>query len=188
MTFVFGGTLKGSCSVTSKVLFSKSTLRQRKPKIVRVNYRETVAEILSKTYFGALREFCEANGSKSSGHCLLEESMNYHAHYYGNLMQCLREMSIPGVDGLAMKTENYLSEGWPIFMAVKYASSVATLTDKDRLVMMETCATDLPSAMAYNDEQYKQFRTTLNNIFSTVSHTSIPMLPQICLPIMQKSF
>lgn len=134
-------------------------------KIVRVNYRETVAEILSKTYFGALREFCEANGSKSSGHCLLEESMNYHAHYYGNLMQCLREMSIPGVDGLAMKTENYLSEGWPIFMAVKYASSVATLTDKDRLVMMETCATDLPSAMAYNDEQYKQFRTTLNNIF-----------------------
>lgn len=72
-------------------------------KIVRVNYRETVAEILSKTYFGALREFCEANGSKSSGHCLLEESMNYHAHYYGNLMQCLREMSIPGVDGLARR-------------------------------------------------------------------------------------
>lgn len=32
MTFVFGGTLKGSCSVTSKVLFSKSTLRQRKHK------------------------------------------------------------------------------------------------------------------------------------------------------------
>lgn len=33
MTFVFGGTLKGSCSETSKVLFSKSTLRQRSPKI-----------------------------------------------------------------------------------------------------------------------------------------------------------
>ena len=39
-------------------------------KIVRVNYRETVAEILSKTYFGALREFCEANGSKHfDPHC-----------------------------------------------------------------------------------------------------------------------
>lgn len=134
-------------------------------KIVRVNYRETVAEILSKTYFGSLREFCEKHGTKSSGHCLLEESMNYHAHYYGNLMQCLREMSIPGVDGLSMKTENYLNEGWPIFMAVKYASSVATLTDKDRLVMMEICATDLPTSGEYTEDQYRQFKTTLNNIF-----------------------
>lgn len=33
ITFVFGGTLKGSCSITSKVPFSKSTLRQRKPSI-----------------------------------------------------------------------------------------------------------------------------------------------------------
>ena len=37
MTFVFGGTLKGSCSVTSKVLFSKSTLRQRKNSQERIN-------------------------------------------------------------------------------------------------------------------------------------------------------
>ena len=29
MTFVFGGTLKGNCSETSKVLFSKSALRKR---------------------------------------------------------------------------------------------------------------------------------------------------------------
>lgn len=134
-------------------------------KLVRVNYRETIAELLSDTYFGKLREFCEANGTSSSGHCLLEESMTYHAYYYGNLLQCLREMSIPGVDVLSMKPENFMSEGWPIFMAVKYASSVATLTDKDRLVMMELCATDLPATGEYTDEQFRLFKTSLNNAF-----------------------
>ena len=132
-------------------------------KIVRVNYRETVAELLSKNYFGKLREFCEANGTKSSGHCLLEESMAYHAYYYGNLMQCLREMSIPGCDGLSMKTDSFMNEGWPIFMACKYASSVANLKG-NRMTMMEICAVDLPQDKEYNEEQYRNFKTSLSDI------------------------
>lgn len=132
-------------------------------KIVRVNYRETVAELISKNYFAKLREFCEANGTKSSGHCLLEESMAYHAYYYGNLMQCLREMSIPGCDGLSMKTDSFMNEGWSIFMACKYASGAANLKG-NRMTMMELCAVDLPSDREYNDEEYRNFKTSLSDI------------------------
>jgi hypothetical protein len=111
-------------------------------KIVRINYRQTVATLVAESYFRQIAQFCESNGTASSGHALLEETLPYHAHYYGDLMQCLREMTIPGVDSLSGYTESFMSEGWPIFMAVKYATSATTLEGKERLTMVELCATD----------------------------------------------
>lgn len=128
-------------------------------KRVRTNYRQTVAELVSRNYFKQINDFCEANGTKLSGHALLEEKIENHAYYYGDLMQCLREMGIAGVDSLSGYTASYMNESWPIFMAVKYASSANTLTGKERMTMVELCATDFLVFPTPESEKVEIWRT-----------------------------
>lgn len=132
-------------------------------KIVRVNFRQTIAEVFAKTYFAALSEFCRSHGTKLSGHGLLEETLPYHAIYYGDLMKCLREMDIPGVDSLAANPAAYMNPGWPLFMAVKYATSVATLNG-NRHTMVEFCAPDIDTSNM-DAEAKRKIMTTLNLMF-----------------------
>ena len=134
-----------------------------KSKIIRVNFRQTVAELVSENYFGQIAEFCEANGSVLSGHGLLEETLSNHVQYYGDLMQSIRKMGIPGVDALAGDPSSYMNTGWPIFMAVKYVTSVATLKG-DRHTMVEFCAPDIESNNM-TDKQKDMIWTTLNLMY-----------------------
>lgn len=134
-----------------------------KSKIIRVNFRQTVAELVSENYFGQIAEFCEANGSVLSGHGLLEETLSNHVQYYGDLMQSIRKMGIPGVDALAGDPSSYMNTGWPIFMAVKYVTSVATLKG-DRHTMVEFCAPDIESNNM-TDKQKDMVWTTLNLMY-----------------------
>ena len=134
-----------------------------KSKIIRVNYRQTVAELVAENYFGQIAEFCEENGTKLSGHGLLEETLSNHVHYYGDLMRCIREMGIPGVDALAGNPSSYMNTGWPIFMAVKYITSVATLKG-DRQTMVEFCAPDIEGANMTADQK-QMIKTTLNLMY-----------------------
>ena len=133
-------------------------------KIVRINYRQTVAEMVAESYFSQIAQFCESHGTALSGHTLLEETIPYHAHYYGDLMKCLRKMTIPGVDSLSGYTNSFMNEDWPIFMAVKYATSATTLEGKERLTMVELCATDFKVFPTPSSEK-RQIWNTMNIMF-----------------------
>lgn len=134
-------------------------------KIVRVNYRQTVAEIVSENYFGLIAEFCRENGTNLSGHALLEETLTNHVYYYGDLMACLREMDLPGVDALAGNPDTYMDASWPIFMAIKYATSATTIAGKERISMVELCAPDLEADGIITDEEVEMVWTTLNLMY-----------------------
>lgn len=147
-------------SITDKyhMVFSGDTTEA---KIIRTNYRQTVGEMVSENYFGQINEFCEENGSKLSGHLLLEEGIQYHAYYYGDLMQCVRKMGIPGVDSLNGNDFTFMEH---TFMAVKYATSATTLEGKDRMTMVELCATDFKLS-PYTKTEMKKLWNTVNLMF-----------------------
>ena len=130
-------------------------------KTVRVNYRQTVARLVSENYFGQINEFCEKHGTKLSGHCLLEEVIYHQVYYYGDIMACLRKMGVPGVDSLNGMTKMFMNPGWPSFLAVKYATSTNTLQRDERLSMVELCAVDFTS-FPITDEQRDNLFTTAN--------------------------
>ena len=146
-------------------------------RIVRVNYRQTVGELVSESYFGQISDFCEENGTKSSGHALLEERVVAHAYYYGDLMQCLREMGIPGVDSLSAKTPAFMHEDWPIFMAIKYATSATTLTGTDRMTMVELCFTDCDGFPMSDGNKSILFKTMKTMAFMGITqyHSYVPL-------------
>lgn len=129
-------------------------------KIIRVNYRQTVAYFVSENYFGQIADFCEDNGTKSSGHALLEESVSNHAYYYGDLMQCLRRMGIAGADSLRGMYDGYTAENFPVYMAVKYATSATTLEGKRR-TMVELCAADFQN-FPFSDEEVTNLWRVMN--------------------------
>ena len=114
-------------------------------KIVRVNYRQTVAKMVSENYFKQISDFCPEN-TLLTGHALLEENIARHVLYYGDLMQSLRQMDMPGVDTLYGDPDVYLhgtvSDPNPVFMAVKYATSAETLVGKNRMTMAEFAPTE----------------------------------------------
>lgn len=99
---------------------------------VRYRYFRAVTDLLTTSYFGAIRDWCEAHGIRSGGHLLLEESLVAHVPLYGSIMECFRAMDAPGVDILSCYPENM-----PIHTP-KLASSAAELEGHD-LVMSEPC-------------------------------------------------
>lgn len=133
-------------------------------KLVRVNYRQTVGELVSENYFAQLNDYCVEHGSVLSGHLLLEEGVAHHAYYYGDLMQCVRAMGIAGVDSLMGNDVAFMDIGNPWFMAVKYATSATTLEGKDRLTMVELCATDFENS-PFTDKQMRKIFNTLNLMY-----------------------
>lgn len=140
-------------------------------KIVRVNYRQTVGDLVSENYFKQLSEYCRKYGTKLSGHGLLEEGIADHVLYYGDLMQSLREMDIPGVDSLWGNPESYLNNN--VFMAVKYATSAATIAGKDRYTMVEFCADDFNHESAgalTSSEKTKAWKTLNLMYFQGITH------------------
>ena len=140
-------------------------------KIVRVNYRQTVAELVSTNYFAQISQFCEENGTKLTGHGLLEENIYDHVLYYGDYMQSLREFDIPGVDSLWANPKKYLD--YNVFMAVKYATSSGTIMGKDRLSMVEFCAPDISDPANITETEKKWIWTTLNLMyFNGITHVN----------------
>ncbi len=104
---------------------------------VRINYYETVAKMVSENYFGQIARWCEDNGTKGSGHLLLEEKLAYHVVLYGDIMKCLNRTGYPGCDLLHVTPENLMDGGTYIgsFVAIKLASSSARNTDKEHVLV-----------------------------------------------------
>ena len=129
------------------MLFSGSSAEAKR---VRCNFYDYIGTRLSETFFGQIAQWCEENGTKLSGHMLLEEQMMYHIPVYGNFMLCAQQVGYPGFDILNPRPAQYING---ISTGGKYASSVAWLYNKDR-VFVEICPVSDPDEFAKNHLDY----------------------------------
>jgi len=105
----------------------------------RYDFYNVYTQLIAKNYFKKIGDWCRANGTKFSGHLLLEESLLFHIMYSGSVMRNLKYMDIPGVDCLFTKPP-YRSLGieWNRFSPMgkedytcKLASSVSNINGLD---------------------------------------------------------
>ena len=104
-------------------------------KILRVNFYQTVAEMITQSFYIPLRDCCAEMDVAFSGHNLLEENLSWHVGLYGDMMKNIGTMQIPGIDVLSCVPPAYLGS-W--YMTPKYVSSAARNNGKD-VVMVEFC-------------------------------------------------
>ena len=119
-------------------------------KRVRAQFYAHVGDLVSENYFGQIQEWCEANGTKLSGHLILEEQMFYHVPIYGNYVQCSLNMGYPGFDILDPRPANYIAN---MSSGGKYASSPAWLSGQER-VFVEICPVVNAEEFATNHLDY----------------------------------
>jgi hypothetical protein len=70
---------------------------------LRCSFYDLLGEQVATSYYKQVREWCAAHGVVSTGHPLWEESLIYHAHFYGNIFPSYRELDWPGIDVLWCK-------------------------------------------------------------------------------------
>ncbi len=116
----------------------------------RAHFYSHVGDILSDSFYGQIQEWCEAHGTKFSGHNLLEEQMKYHIPLYGDYMQCSAAMGYPGFDILDVRPDSYIKN---MSTGGKYASSPAWLNNVER-VFVEICPVVDSSEFATNHLDY----------------------------------
>lgn len=100
-------------------------------KVVRINFYQTVAKLVSENYFGQINEWCQAHGTAGSGHLLLEEKLAYNVVLYGNFLTCMNRMGLAGCDLLQVSPQRLMDRNQWIgsFVAIKLASSSARNMD-----------------------------------------------------------
>lgn len=94
---------------------------------VRADYYGYVADRFATTYFGTINAWAKARGMKTHAQPLLEESLAWHAWFYGDTFRVLREVDIPGADVIVMPGRRCHS------IVVKGAASVAHLTGRNEV-------------------------------------------------------
>ncbi|RMG04565.1 MAG: hypothetical protein D6741_00810, partial [Planctomycetota bacterium] len=109
-------------------LFTGDTSRD---KLVRRRYWTLVGDLLAERYFGRLARWCAENGLASSGHNLTEESLLHHVPHYGNALQAIAGMHIPGLDMLSSDPRAVIYSGW---LTAAMPSSAALLRGGRRVM------------------------------------------------------
>lgn len=92
----------------------------------RCDWYSTLSQQIADAYFKQIREWCKAHNVASTGHLLWEESLVYHANFYGSVFPSLKELDWPGIDVLGcgrQATQGSHIEGGPV--APKLISSAA---------------------------------------------------------------
>jgi hypothetical protein len=79
---------------------------------VRRQFWSLIADLVSKRYFGQIRQWAEGHGVASSGHTLWEETPLHHVPLEGNALKALRQMDIPGLDMLSSDPQAVIYGGW----------------------------------------------------------------------------
>jgi hypothetical protein len=101
----------------------------------RLHFWKVVSELIEENFYGQIQDWCQANGTASSGHALCEEQLFWHAAFEGDLYRDLRRMDIPGIDMLSSNpTELARARHIPV---PKFLSSVTHLAGR-KLCMSET--------------------------------------------------
>ena len=122
-------------------------------KLTRLHYYQLVASLFKSSYVDQITEWCEANGTLSSGHFLFEENMNDQIETYGgDFLQLVGGMSMPGLDLLWVDPEHLmLDTNIGNFMGLRYVKSAAKNASKsDVMVEWNPCTTK--TAQFMNDE------------------------------------
>ena len=115
---------------------------------VRYRYWRVVAEMLEEGYFAPVRDWCEQQGVRFSGHLMGEDTLNSQVAWTGAAMPCYAYMHVPGIDHLTKSltwpsgrkfilppkqcasAANQL--GQPLVLSEMYAVSTQGLTFADR--------------------------------------------------------
>lgn len=125
---------------------------------VRLHYRQTVADLVGNSYFKQISDWCEAHGTKLSGHINNEEKIYEHVAYYGDLFATIKNMGYIGMDMLTSNLDTYLNGKW--VMGPKYVGSIARVNGKSQTVMVEYCpVVDTPGGK-YNS--FEEMRAVTN--------------------------
>ena len=106
----------------------------------RCAFYSMVSHVVANSYFKPIREWCEKHNVASTGHLLWEESLVYHASFYGSVFPSLAQLDWPGIDVLGCDrqcTSGSHIEGGPV--APKLISSAAHLYDKKRTMSESFC-------------------------------------------------
>ncbi|MBQ9151989.1 MAG: hypothetical protein IJX72_07040, partial [Clostridia bacterium] len=102
-------------------------------KIIRMNYYQLVASLFKTAYIDQIADWCEANGTISSGHLLFEEDMNDHIETYGgDFLQFVGGMTVPGADVLWVNPELLMGKhNIGNYMGLRYVASAAKNAGKE---------------------------------------------------------
>ncbi|MBS7279431.1 MAG: hypothetical protein KIH09_06290 [Candidatus Freyarchaeota archaeon] len=92
----------------------------------RCDYFSVVSELFSEAFYSQIGRWCRENNLIFTGHLFMEESLETVPCYHGNVYSALKEMDMPGIDWLGVKTgyDEIPLVGAPD-LAPKTASSIA---------------------------------------------------------------
>jgi len=79
---------------------------------VRRQFWGLISDLVSKRYFGQIRQWAKAHGIASSGHTLWEETPLHHVPLEGNALKVLGQMDVPGLDMLSSDPRAVIYGGW----------------------------------------------------------------------------
>jgi hypothetical protein len=100
---------------------------------MRCDFYSMLGQQIADSFFKQIREWCAEHKIASTGHLLWEESLIYHAHFYGTVFPSYKELDWPGIDELLCQygcTSGSHTEGGPV--TPKLASSAAHIWEKER--------------------------------------------------------
>lgn len=102
---------------------------------IRCDFYEVVGQLLAERYFKPIQRWCQRYGLLSSGHLLAEESLVWHAMYYGDPFSCWKSMDAPGIDMLTSDPRAIVVGSG--FLVPKLVASAAHLAGRNE-TMSET--------------------------------------------------
>lgn len=99
----------------------------------RHDFYDVSSDLVAKNYWGQIQDWCHENGTYSSGHMLLEETLLYSVMFSGSLIKNWEREDLPGVDLLQLPKYQTMRGGMVIGregFACKMAASVAAFGNK----------------------------------------------------------
>lgn len=109
---------------------------------VRRQFWGLISDLVSKRYFGQIRQWAKAHGIASSGHTLWEETPLHHVPLEGDALKVLGQMDIPGLDMLSSDPQAVIYGGW---LTATLPASAALLNGRRRVM---TEVSDFSQTMA----------------------------------------
>lgn len=104
-----------------------------KARRARLHFRQAVTDLLTDSFARQIREWCNAQGIKSSGHFLLNEYLSMHVQGYGDMMKFVSEFDVPALDIPIPNPDQFMD--FP-YQQTRFFSSVASWKKRDMTIML----------------------------------------------------
>ena len=103
----------------------------------RFDFYDVYSDLIAKNYFAQIQNWCHNNGTYSSGHMLLEESLLFHPMFSGSMTKNWTHQDLPGIDQIGLSRYKTMgkwnqSVGFKLDedFSIKMAASISTLNGK----------------------------------------------------------